>query len=74
MCLIPILPKIDVFYGRTALSVAADKLNAIPISQSLKWRGLETAKRLLSDAEKRKRMTVKRSRKMTCLEQYEIYT
>lgn len=65
--LIPLLPKIGKIVGKTALAVAADKMSGVPFSKSLKNRGLETGKRLLSDAvknkQKRTRKPVKRIRK-----------
>ena len=58
--LIPLLPKIGKLVGKTALGVAVDKMSGIPLSKSIKNRGIETGKRLLADAVKNKQKRIRR--------------
>ena len=48
--LLPLLPKIGKFVGKTALGVVSDKLSGVPLSKSVKKRSVLAGKKLLLNA------------------------
>lgn len=67
--LLPLLPKAAKFLGKTAIKVVGDRIKGVPISESIKTRGINAGRTFLLNALKGKGPT-KRKRKKTITKQH----
>jgi hypothetical protein len=63
--LLPLLPKAVNFLGKTAIKVAGDRLKGVPISQSIKARGVNAGRTFLLNALRGKGPTRRKGKKAT---------
>ena len=63
--LLPLLPKAVNFLGKTAIKVAGDRLKGMPISQSIKTRGVNAGRTFLLNALRGKGPTRRKGKKAT---------